>query len=58
MGLSGLFTLKSKHSWIIRPTTIKLKFGKAISRETIQQLSVEELRDLVREEILKLIERP
>jgi 1-acyl-sn-glycerol-3-phosphate acyltransferase len=58
MGLSGLFTLKSKHSWIIRPTTIKLKFGKAISRETIQKLSVEELRDLVREEILRLIERP
>jgi 1-acyl-sn-glycerol-3-phosphate acyltransferase len=58
MGLSGLFTLKSKHSWIIRPTTIKLKFGKAISRETIQRLSVEELKNLVREEISKLIERP
>jgi 1-acyl-sn-glycerol-3-phosphate acyltransferase len=58
VGLSGMFTLKSKHTWIIRPMTVKIKFGNAVSRETVQKLSVEELRDLVRREILNLIEKP
>ena len=57
IGLSGLFNLKSKRSWVIRPTPVTVKFGPSISRETIQSLSEEDLREKVREEIEKLIER-
>jgi 1-acyl-sn-glycerol-3-phosphate acyltransferase len=56
IGLSGLFELKHKGSWLIRPRPIKIKFGQPISPGKIQTLTTEELRDLVREKILALIE--
>jgi 1-acyl-sn-glycerol-3-phosphate acyltransferase len=58
IGLSGLFHLKRKGSWIIKPTTLKIKYGSVIPKEIIQSLSVTELRDHVREKIQTLIERP
>jgi 1-acyl-sn-glycerol-3-phosphate acyltransferase len=58
IGMSGLFHLKAKHSWIVRPTTVKVKFGRPVSAETIRSLSVEELRDRVRDAIQNLVERP
>jgi 1-acyl-sn-glycerol-3-phosphate acyltransferase len=58
IGLSGLFRLKSKRSWMIQPTTVTVKFGPSISSETIQALSGEELMERVRADIEKLIERP
>jgi 1-acyl-sn-glycerol-3-phosphate acyltransferase len=58
IGLSGLFYLKRKGSWIIRPTTLKIKFGTAVSLDEIQSLSIVDLRDKVRERIQGLIERP
>jgi len=56
IGLSGLFQLKNKGSWLIRPRPVKIKFGQAILPEKIQSLSTEELRDYVRERIQDLIE--
>jgi len=58
IGLSGLFHLKRKKSWLIRPTTIKIKFGDIIPAEKVRSLSVIELRDHTRREIQKLIEKP
>ena len=58
IGLSGLYKLKPKESWIIRPTTIKISFGKVISKEKIDELSSDELRDYVKNEIVKLVEKP
>ena len=58
IGLSGLFHLKRKGSWLIQPTTVKIKFGDIISAETVESLSVVELREVVREEIQNLIEKP
>ncbi|MCK4338137.1 MAG: 1-acyl-sn-glycerol-3-phosphate acyltransferase [Candidatus Aminicenantes bacterium] len=55
IGLSGLFELKNKGSWMVRPRPITMQFGPAISPETIKSLSIEELRDLTRSEIHKLI---
>lgn len=55
IGLSGLYTLKNKHSWIINPNKVKIKFGRPISVETIQELSTKELRENVREIIKDLI---
>ena len=44
IGLSGLYTLKNKNSWLINPNKVKIKFGKPISIETIQELPIKELR--------------
>jgi 1-acyl-sn-glycerol-3-phosphate acyltransferase len=57
IGLSGLFYFKRKGSWIIRPTTLKIKFGDPISKEEIHMTSVIDLRDKVRAKIQDLIER-
>jgi len=56
IGLSGLYRLKNKNSWLINPNTVKIKFGKPIGVETIQELPTKELRDRVREIIKSLIE--
>lgn len=56
IGLSGLFTLKNKNSWIINPNKLKIKFGKPIRVETIKEFTTKELRDKVRDEIKSLIE--
>ncbi|MBN2103254.1 1-acyl-sn-glycerol-3-phosphate acyltransferase [bacterium] len=58
VGLSGLFYLKAKKSWVIRPTRIKVRFGKSIPRSIMQRLSALELRDHVKAKIAELIERP
>jgi 1-acyl-sn-glycerol-3-phosphate acyltransferase len=58
IGISGLYKLNPKGSLIIRPTTIKISFGKVISKEKIDQLSTDDLRDYVKDEIAKLVEKP
>ena len=55
IGLSGLYSLKNKNSWLINPNPVKIKFGKPISVETIQELPTKELRENVREVIKDLI---
>jgi 1-acyl-sn-glycerol-3-phosphate acyltransferase len=54
VGLSGLFELKNKGSWLIRPRPVTIKFGQPIPRDKIQALTTEELRDYVRENIQDL----
>jgi 1-acyl-sn-glycerol-3-phosphate acyltransferase len=56
IGLSGLFELKNKGSWLIRPRPVKIAFGRPIPSDKIQTLSTEDLRDYVREKIQVLIE--
>ena len=58
IGLSGLFSLKRKGSWLIRPTPLKVKFGIPISIENLNSHSIIELRDEVRNKIQNLIEKP
>lgn len=58
IGLSGLYQLKRKGSWIIRPSKIKISFGPEITREQIASFTILELRDHVQNEIAKLVERP
>jgi 1-acyl-sn-glycerol-3-phosphate acyltransferase len=55
IGVSGLFQLKRKGSWHIRPHPVWIRFGKPVDTETIQALSIEELRDKIRAKILNLI---
>ncbi len=58
IGLSGLFKLKPKGSWHITPSTITIKFGDPIKSEVVNDLSVEELRDKVYENIESLVTEP
>jgi 1-acyl-sn-glycerol-3-phosphate acyltransferase len=58
IGMSGLFHLKRKGSWHIRPAPIKVKFGDVVPVEKVQSLDVVQLRDYIKEKIRGLIERP
>jgi 1-acyl-sn-glycerol-3-phosphate acyltransferase len=54
VGLSGLFQLKHKGSWLIHPAAISIKFGKPVTQEEIRAHSAEGLRDYVRDRIQDL----
>lgn len=54
--MSGLFSLKSKNSWIIRPIPLKIKFGNPITKNQIKEMTIEELMQSVQEHIIQLIE--
>ncbi len=56
IGLSGLFSLKRKNSWLVQPQPIKIKFGEKIPGQQVLALSKEQLRVLTRERIQDLIE--
>jgi 1-acyl-sn-glycerol-3-phosphate acyltransferase len=58
VGMSGLFSLKRKRTWRIHPGPLKLRFGKVIPAAEVARRSIDELRDLVRERILGMIEWP
>ena len=58
VGMSGLFSLKSKRSWHIRPGPLKLAFGRVIPAATVARLSIDQLRDLTRERVRHLVEWP
>ncbi len=56
LGLSGLFQLKSKDSWVIRPRPITIRFGKPVSSEAIEKLSKEDLNSFIHDQISALID--
>lgn len=56
IGISGLFQLKQKDSWLIQPRPVTIKFGEPVDTEVIQALSTEELRDCIRGKISDLIQ--
>ncbi|BBB33264.1 1-acyl-sn-glycerol-3-phosphate acyltransferase [Thermotomaculum hydrothermale] len=56
LALCNLFEIKHKGSWIINPGTVTLKIGKPISKEKINSMTPEELRDYVKEIIQKMLE--
>ena len=56
IGISGLFTLNRKATYLITPTPVKIKFGELISKETITNLTEVEIRDFVKEKIQNLID--
>ena len=56
IGLSGLFQLKNKGSWVIRPRPITIRFGKSVSPELIANLSKNDLNSLIHDQISTLID--
>jgi 1-acyl-sn-glycerol-3-phosphate acyltransferase len=58
IGLSGLYRMLPINSWVIRPTHLKVKFGKVITAAEVEKMEVNELLERVRNEISNLIEHP
>ena len=55
IGISGLFELKRKGSWLIQPSPVSIKFGEPVGSEEIKAIEVDDLRDKIRDKILALI---
>lgn len=56
VGLKGAFEAKSKPDWRIKPGILKLRFGSPLRSKDYANLSVEELRDVIRDKITKLVQ--
>ncbi len=54
MGLVGAYRAKNKADWRIYPGTIVVRFGEPVTASQYENLSVEQLRDIMREKILTL----
>jgi 1-acyl-sn-glycerol-3-phosphate acyltransferase len=48
IGITGLYRVKKKGSWLIRPSKVCISFGESINRETINRYTVSELRNHTR----------
>ena len=55
IALLGAFKAKRKDDWRIKPGIITTRFGKPIKKDEYQDLSIEEIRDLIKTKIQKLI---
>ena len=58
IGLIGAFEAKNKSDWRLKPGIIIARFGEPILSKNYAGLGVEEIRDLVRDRIKKLIKTP
>ena len=56
VALIGAFQAKNKDDWRLMPGVIKTRFGKPIKKDEYKSLSVEEVRDLTKTRIQRLIE--
>lgn len=57
-GMSGLWEVNNKTSWHVNPGKVDLKFGKEISAEEIAKLDIDNLKNLTRDKIKELVDRP
>ena len=57
VGLIGAFKAKKKKDWRLTPGVLITKFGKPIKANEFRDLSVEEIRDMVRDRIKTLIKQ-
>tara|TARA_Y100000294_G_scaffold171432_1_gene184866 strand:- start:340 stop:834 length:495 start_codon:yes stop_codon:yes gene_type:complete len=57
VGLIGTFRAKKKKDWRLTPGILITKFGKPIKANEFRDLSVEEIRDMVRDRIKTLIKQ-
>jgi len=55
IGLSGLYNVKRKGSWLIRPAKVRVNFGEVVNSDQIASLDIKNISSLVRERISMLI---
>ena len=58
IGLCGAYRAKRKGDWRIMPGIITVKISTPITAATYEHMSVNELRDYVRNEMVQLIQSP
>ena len=56
IGIIGAFESNVRTSWIINPGRLKTVFGSPITPDQYSHLSIEDFRDLVKAEVVKLVE--
>jgi 1-acyl-sn-glycerol-3-phosphate acyltransferase len=56
VGVSGAYKLNPKHSMILRPSKVKIKFGAPIPAEKVAKMNIDELVESVRNQVLSLHE--
>ena len=56
IGIVGAFESNVRTSWIINPGRLKTIFGTPITPDQYSHLSIEEFRDLVKGQVVKLVE--
>ncbi len=56
IGMSGAYKLNPKGKFILRPSKIKLKFGKVITAEQVKSMKVDDLVNLVHSKVVDLHE--
>lgn len=55
VAISGMYALNNKNSLLIKPGTVTIIFGNIINTSQIDELDVNQLRDLVRNDIMQLL---
>ncbi|MDK1025364.1 MAG: 1-acyl-sn-glycerol-3-phosphate acyltransferase, partial [Gammaproteobacteria bacterium] len=55
VAISGMYAVNNKNSVLITPGTVTIIFGNIIHTDQIDELDVNQLRDLVRDEIMQLL---
>ncbi len=55
LALCGLYEIKHKGSWLLKPGKVVLKIGKPIDSKTMESMSAEELRDFVKSRISEML---
>jgi 1-acyl-sn-glycerol-3-phosphate acyltransferase len=58
VAIQGMFNVNNKTSWMLRPGTVRVRFGEEIGVDVVARLSAVELRDLVEERVRGLLEEP
>ena len=56
VGMSGVYTFNNRNSMHFRPSSLKLKFGNIIPAEIVAIKTHEELMEMVRNDIINLVE--
>jgi 1-acyl-sn-glycerol-3-phosphate acyltransferase len=56
VGLLGAYKAKNKNDWRIKPSVLTTVFGDPIKEEDYKHLTLDELRDLIKEKITELID--
>ena len=54
--VQGMYNVQNKTSWLLRPGSVEVRFGKPLGVEEVARLSAVELRDVVEERVRVLLE--
>lgn len=57
LGMSGIFEMNNKNSWLINPIRINMHYGNPIPAKTVTSLTNQELLELTRAKIVELLEK-